>query len=114
MFSIIFLDSFNSIFYYPTSVKASALQDPFFGVGSDVLSPRNIGSPLADNVELGSQCFAAMQTPLENFLVSCGNWENSFHVISLTDGRVVQSIRHHKDVVSCVAGMLFVSFIGLV
>lgn len=46
--------------------------------------------------------------PLENFLVSCGNWENSFHVISLTDGRVVQSIRHHKDVVSCVAGMLFV------
>ncbi|KAL9310011.1 BEACH domain-containing protein B [Arabidopsis thaliana] len=81
----------------------SSAQDPFFGVGSDVLSPRNIGSPLADNVELGSQCFAAMQTPLENFLVSCGNWENSFHVISLTDGRVVQSIRHHKDVVSCVA-----------
>lgn len=52
-----------------------------------------------------------MQTPLENFLVSCGNWENSFHVISLTDGRVVQSIRHHKDVVSCVAGMLFVLYV---
>ncbi|WZY72487.1 hypothetical protein YC2023_004727 [Brassica napus] len=81
----------------------SSSQDPYFGVGSDVLSPRNIGSPLADNVELGSQCFATMQTPQENFLVSCGNWENSFHVISLTDGRVVQSIRHHKDVVSCVA-----------
>ncbi|XP_010474048.1 PREDICTED: BEACH domain-containing protein B-like [Camelina sativa] len=81
----------------------SSAQDPFFGVGSDVLSPRNIGSPLADNVELGSQCFAAMHAPLENFLVSCGNWENSFHVISLSDGRVVQSIRHHKDVVSCVA-----------
>lgn len=81
----------------------SSSQDPYFGVGSDVLSPRNIGSPLADNVELGSQCFATMQTPLENFLVSCGNWENSFHVTSLTDGRVVQSIRHHKDVVSCVA-----------
>ncbi|CAN8244848.1 unnamed protein product [Cochlearia groenlandica] len=81
----------------------SSSQDPFFGVGSDVLSPRNIGSPLADNVELGSQCFAAVQTPMENFMVSCGNWENSFHVISMTDGRVVQSIRHHKDVVSCVA-----------
>ncbi|KAF2585293.1 hypothetical protein F2Q70_00036270 [Brassica cretica] len=81
----------------------SSSQDPYFGVGSDVLSPRNIGSPLADNVELGSQCFATMQTPQENFLVSCGNWENSFHVISLADGRVVQSIRHHKDVVSCVA-----------
>lgn len=81
------------------------MQDPFFGVGSDVLSARNIGSPLAENVELGSQCFATMQTPSENFLISCGNWENSFQVISLNDGRVVQSIRQHKDVVSCVAGI---------
>lgn len=81
----------------------SGSQDPFFGVGSDVLSARNIGSPLAENVELGSQCFATMQTPSENFLISCGNWENSFQVISLNDGRVVQSIRQHKDVVSCVA-----------
>lgn len=78
-------------------------QDPFFGVGSDILSPRKIGIPVPDNVELGAQCFAIMQTPSENFLISCGNWENSFQVISLSDGRVVQSIRQHKDVVSCVA-----------
>ncbi|KAJ4963542.1 hypothetical protein NE237_023481 [Protea cynaroides] len=78
-------------------------QDPFFGIGSDVLSPRKIGSPLAENIELGTQCFATMQTPSENFLISCGNWENSFQVISLNDGRMVQSIRQHKDVVSCVA-----------
>ncbi|KDP41495.1 hypothetical protein JCGZ_15902 [Jatropha curcas] len=78
-------------------------QDPFFGVGSDVLSARRIGSPLAENIELGAQCFATMQTPTENFLISCGNWENSFQVISLNDGRMVQSIRQHKDVVSCVA-----------
>ncbi|PPD89462.1 hypothetical protein GOBAR_DD13582 [Gossypium barbadense] len=82
----------------------SGSQDPFFGVGSDILSPRKIGSPLAENVELGAQCFATMQTPSENFLISCGNWENSFQVISLSDGRMVQSIRQHKDVVSCVAG----------
>ncbi|KAG4194047.1 hypothetical protein ERO13_A06G031500v2 [Gossypium hirsutum] len=81
----------------------SGSQDPFFGVGSDILSPRKIGSPLAENVELGAQCFATMQTPSENFLISCGNWENSFQVISLSDGRMVQSIRQHKDVVSCVA-----------
>ncbi|OUZ99745.1 BEACH domain [Macleaya cordata] len=81
----------------------SGSQDPFFGIGSDVLSPRKIGSPLADNVVLGSQCFATMQIPSENFLISCGNWENSFQVISLNDGRVVQSIRQHKDVVSCIA-----------
>jgi hypothetical protein len=81
------------------------LQDPFFGVGSDILSPRNIGSSLAENFEVGAQCFAIMQTPSENFLISSGNWENSFQVISLNDGRMVQSIRQHKDLVSCVAGI---------
>ncbi|KAA8528370.1 hypothetical protein F0562_035725 [Nyssa sinensis] len=81
----------------------SGSQDPFFGIGSDILSARKIGSPLAENIELGAQFFATMQTPSENFLISCGNWENSFQVISLSDGRMVQSIRQHKDVVSCVA-----------
>ncbi|KAJ4830317.1 hypothetical protein Tsubulata_011294 [Turnera subulata] len=81
----------------------SGSQEPLFGVGSDVLPARKIGSPLTENVELGAQCFATMQTPSENFLVSCGNWENSFHVISLNDGKMLQSVRQHKDVVSCVA-----------
>ncbi|KAE8695387.1 Binding isoform 4 [Hibiscus syriacus] len=81
----------------------SGSQDLFFGVGSDILSPRKIGSPIAENIELGAQCFATMQTPSGTFLISCGNWENSFQVISLSDGRIVQSIRQHKDVVSCVA-----------
>lgn len=81
----------------------SGTQDPFFGIGSDILSPRKIGSPLAEYIELGAQCFATLRTPSENFLISCGNWENSFHVISLSDGRMLQSIRQHKDVVSCVA-----------
>lgn len=83
------------------------LQDPSFGIGSDILSPRKIGSPSAENVELGPQCFATMQTASENFLISCGNWENSFQVISLNDGRMVQSIRQHRDVVSCVAGIFY-------
>ncbi|KAK4792509.1 hypothetical protein SAY86_022944 [Trapa natans] len=81
----------------------SGSQDPLFGVGSDVLSPCKIGSPLAGNSESGTQYFVTMQTPSENFLISCGNWENSFQMISLNDGRMVQSIRQHKDVVSCVA-----------
>lgn len=81
----------------------SGSQDPFFGIGSDILSSRKIGSPLAENIELGAQCFATLQTPSDNFLIACGNWANSFLVISLTDGRMVQSIRQHKDVVSCVA-----------
>ncbi|XP_047328635.1 BEACH domain-containing protein B isoform X2 [Impatiens glandulifera] len=81
----------------------SSSQDPFFGIGYDVLSPRKIGSALAEPIELGAQCFATLATPSENFLVSCGNWENSFQITSLSDGRIVQSIRQHKDVVNCVA-----------
>ncbi|XP_065880379.1 BEACH domain-containing protein B isoform X2 [Euphorbia lathyris] len=81
----------------------SSFQEPYFGVGSDVLTARRIGSPLGENIVLGAQCFATMLTPNENFLISCGNWENSFQVISLNDGRMVQTIRQHKDVVSCVA-----------
>ncbi|KAG9149666.1 hypothetical protein Leryth_017584 [Lithospermum erythrorhizon] len=81
----------------------SSSQDPFFGVGADIISSRRIGSPLAENFDLGAQCFATLHTSSENFLISCGNWDNSFQVISLSHGRIVQSIRQHKDVVSCIA-----------
>ncbi|MED6109928.1 hypothetical protein PIB30_038190 [Stylosanthes scabra] len=71
----------------------SGSQDPFFGVGYDLLSPRKIGTPVPENVELGAQCFATMQTSSENFLVSCGNWENSFQRASLnpvtSDGSIL-------------------------
>ncbi|KAK4359154.1 hypothetical protein RND71_021383 [Anisodus tanguticus] len=81
----------------------SGSQDPFFGIGSDILSPRKIGSPLAENIELGAQCFGTLSTPSEFFLITCGTCENSFQVISLTDGRMVQSVGQHKDVVSCIS-----------
>ncbi|KAL9252927.1 BEACH domain-containing protein [Drosera capensis] len=81
----------------------SGSQDHFFGIGSDILSPHKTGSPLAENIEPGAPCYATLQTPMENFLISSGNWDNSFEVISLSDGRVVQSIRQHKDVVTAVS-----------
>uniref|UniRef100_J3L9U4 BEACH domain-containing protein n=2 Tax=Oryza brachyantha TaxID=4533 RepID=J3L9U4_ORYBR len=77
--------------------------EPFFGIGSDVISPRKISTSLAENVNFGRQCLAAVQIHSDNYLILCGNWENSFQIISLGDGRIVQSIRQHKDVVSCVA-----------
>ncbi|KAL6873753.1 hypothetical protein ACP4OV_013835 [Aristida adscensionis] len=81
----------------------SGPQEHFFGVGSDVISPRKIGTFLAENVKFGRQCLATTQNNCDNYLILCGNWENSFQIISLSDGRIVQSIRQHKDVVSCVA-----------
>ncbi|KAL6888469.1 hypothetical protein ACP4OV_009495 [Aristida adscensionis] len=77
--------------------------EPFFGIGADVISPRKIGTSLAENVEFGRQCLAAVQINGDNYLILCGNWENSFQIISLSDGKIVQSVRQHKDVVSCVA-----------
>lgn len=71
-----------------------------------MFSPRKLCTPLAENIEFGRQCMATMQVLNENYLISCGNWENSFQVISLNEGRIVQSIRQHKDVVSCIAGAL--------
>ncbi|XP_047071626.1 BEACH domain-containing protein B-like [Lolium rigidum] len=81
----------------------SGPQENFFGVGPDVISPRKIGTFLAENVKLGRQFLATMQINSEKYLILCGNWENSFQIISLCDGRIVQSIRQHKDVVGCVA-----------
>lgn len=81
----------------------SGSQEPFFGIGADVLPTRKIGTPLFDNIEFGRQSLATMQTMGDNYIIMCGNWENSFQIISLNDGRMVQSIRHHKDLVSCVA-----------
>lgn len=81
----------------------SSSQEPFFGIGSDLSIPRKIGGPLAENLELGTHCFATLQVRSSSFLLSCGNWDNSFRVISLNDGRMVQSIRQHKDLVSCVS-----------
>ncbi|XP_057837661.2 BEACH domain-containing protein B isoform X1 [Cryptomeria japonica] len=81
----------------------SSSQEPFFGIGSDLAISRKICSPLAENLELGSQCFATLQVRSSNFLLSCGHWENSFKVIALNDGRTVQSIRQHKELVTCVS-----------
>ncbi|KAH0452153.1 hypothetical protein IEQ34_019452 [Dendrobium chrysotoxum] len=81
----------------------SGSQEPFFGIGSDVLPTRKIGTSLANDMEYGIQCLVTMQNLNENYLILCGNWENSFQVISVHDGKIVQSIHQHKDLVSCVA-----------
>ncbi|CAL5040017.1 unnamed protein product [Urochloa decumbens] len=78
-------------------------QEYSFEICSDVISPRKIGTFLAENVSFGRHCLATMRNNGDNYLILCGNWENSFQIISLSDGRIMQSIRQHKDVVGCVA-----------
>jgi hypothetical protein len=71
----------------------SGSHDPFFGIGSDILTARKIGSPFAGNIEVGLQCLATLQTSSENFVIACGNWVNSFRIILVNNGRVVQSFK---------------------
>lgn len=42
-----------------------------------------------------------------SFLLTCGHWDNSFKVISLDGGDMVQSNSQHKDVVTSLSGCVF-------
>ena len=36
-------------------------------------------------------------------IVSCGYWDNSIRCYGVDDGRLLQSLRQHKDIVTCIA-----------
>lgn len=48
---------------------------------------------------ISSHLFAIL--PDYRFLFSCGHWDNSFKVTQLDSSRLLQSISHHRDVVTC-------------
>lgn len=81
----------------------SSSQDPFYGIGAEASSPYRIRGPFSENVEFSSWCFRTLQVRSSTYLLSCGHWDNSFRIISLNDGSLLQSNRHHKDVVSCLS-----------
>ncbi len=50
---------------------------------------------------LSTNLFALL--PDSKLLVSCGHWDNSFKITHVDSGKMVQSISHHREVVTCVA-----------
>lgn len=36
-------------------------------------------------------------------IVSCGFWDNSIRCYAVDDGRLLQTLRQHKDIVTCIA-----------
>jgi WD40 repeat protein len=36
-------------------------------------------------------------------IASCGYWDNSIRCYSSEEGRLLQSLRQHKDIVTCIA-----------
>lgn len=80
------------------------LQDSYFGIGQDVVLSRKIYGPIVDDVSLDSCCFGTLLVRSSSFLLTCGHWDNSFKVISLDGGDMVQSNSQHKDVVTSLSG----------
>ncbi|MCO5593152.1 hypothetical protein L7F22_047158 [Adiantum nelumboides] len=80
----------------------SSSQDPFFAVGAEVSQPYRMKGPCAGNLELSPCCFQTIPIRASNYLLTCRFWDNSFRIMSLSDGSL-QSYKRHKDVVSCVA-----------
>ncbi|BBM99563.1 hypothetical protein MPTK1_1g22060 [Marchantia polymorpha subsp. ruderalis] len=85
------------------SFTFSSSQEPFYGIGSDSTLIRRIGGPMVDDVPVTPGCFGTLHFRSHNFLLTCGQWDNSFKVVSMSDGRMVQSNCHHKDVINCLS-----------
>lgn len=62
---------------------------------------RRIGVHFGEGLTPSAKLFAL--APDSRVVVSGGHWDNSFKLSWVETGRTIQSICHHKDVVSCVA-----------
>ncbi|CAK9883045.1 unnamed protein product [Sphagnum jensenii] len=78
-------------------------QDSLYSIGADVALSRRLGGCFAEDVEVTPGCFGTLQVRSSSFLLTCGHWDNSFKVVSLSDGRMVQSNRQHTDIVTCLS-----------
>lgn len=91
------------IFTLLVKVLASSMQDPFFGVSSELHVQRRVGAPFSTGLEISPLLFSALKVGDRSLLVTSGHWDNTFKIFSADDGRLVQSILRHKDAVTCVA-----------
>ena len=74
-----------------------------FSFELDAMLPtrRRVGVPFSAEIDASSSCFAISTDGKAIF--SCGHWDNTFKCTWLDNSRPVQSIRKHKDLVTCLA-----------
>ena len=61
---------------------------------------RMLGTPFAADLE-SRNCFAILASGRTT--VCCGYWDNTIRCYNTDEGRLLQSLRQHKDIVTCVA-----------
>ena len=59
-----------------------------------------LGTPFAADLE-SRHCFATL--PGGRTVVCCGYWDNTIRCYTTDDGRLLQSLHQHKDIVTCIA-----------
>ncbi|XP_024540202.1 BEACH domain-containing protein B isoform X1 [Selaginella moellendorffii] len=82
------------------SFTFSSSQDSTYGLGSEEWPCHKVRGYFTESFP-DSFCFCALPAISTVYLISCGHWDNSFKLMSLTDGQTVQSLCQHKDVVTC-------------
>ncbi|KAL0021859.1 hypothetical protein WJX77_009077 [Trebouxia sp. C0004] len=78
----------------------SATPEIAYTVEAESGPPRMLGTPFATEIE-ARHCFAVL--PGGRTVVCCGYWDNSIRCYTTDEGRLLQSLHQHKDVVTCVA-----------
>jgi WD40 repeat protein len=63
--------------------------------------PRRLGVHFA--VGLNILPFFFVVSRCGKFILSCGHWDNSFRCTHIETGQALQTICHHKDIVTCLA-----------
>ncbi|KAL3153517.1 hypothetical protein ABBQ38_011848 [Trebouxia sp. C0009 RCD-2024] len=78
----------------------SALPEMTYAVEAEATPPRMLGTPFAADLE-SRNCFAILAGGRTT--VCCGYWDNTIRCYNTDEGRLLQSLRQHKDIVTCVA-----------
>ncbi|KAK9824084.1 hypothetical protein WJX72_007613 [[Myrmecia] bisecta] len=79
---------------------SSAAPELAYAVEADPTLPRMLGTPFAADLDF-SHCYGVL--PGGQIIASCGYWDNSIRCYAVDDGRLLQSLRQHKDIVTCIA-----------
>lgn len=74
--------------------------DQLLAIPKAVCHGRMLGTPFATEIE-NRHCFAVL--PGGRTVVCCGYWDNSIRCYTTEEGRLLQSLHQHKDIVTCVA-----------
>eukprot|EP01156_Anaeramoeba_ignava_P013955 Anaeramoba_ignava/a607888_33.p1 GENE.a607888_33~~a607888_33.p1 ORF type:complete len:758 (+),score=205.48 a607888_33:394-2667(+) len=98
-----FEEKFNSIFQNNKNISPLHSKEAilFEQETQSKMNRKKIGVSFATELTRFSNCFEICQN--EKIFLSCGYWDNSFKLSNTENAKLIQSINHHKDIVTCLA-----------